>query len=197
MRSRACGLPWRIDARFADASGMGIRLETARLVIRSFERGDAEAWLALVTDPDVRRYLPAGPAPTLDAFVRGLERRHAMERERGFTMWAVELKEMRGFIGQCGLYPVEGSGPEIEIAYHYTKAAWGKGYGTEAATAVLAYAFGALVLDRVVALVMPENVGSCRVVEKAGMRFEDTVTHYGIPNLRKYVAERDRNLATP
>jgi ribosomal-protein-alanine N-acetyltransferase len=167
---------------------MGMRLETARLIIRSFEPRDAEAWLALVTDADVRRYLPARPTPTLDAFFGGLERRYAMERERGFAMWAVEDKATGAFIGQCGLYPIEGIGPEIEIAYHYIKASWGKGYGTEAATAVLAYAFGTIGLDRVIALVMPENLGSCRVVEKAGKQFEGTATYYGIPNLRKYVA---------
>lgn len=168
---------------------MSIRLETARLIIRTFEPRDAEAWLALVTDPDVRRYLPPGPAPTLETFSSALERRHAMERERGFAMWAVDAKETGSFVGQCGLYPAEGTGPEIELAYHYQTSAWGKGYGTEAGSAVLAYAFGPLELDRVIAIVMPENVGSCRVVEKAGMRFEGTATYYSIPNLRKYVAE--------
>src|SRR5262249_4690643 len=139
-------------ARCADGSAMGMRLETERLVIRSFEPRDAEAWLALVTDPDIRRYLPAGPAPTRDAFATVLERRHAMERERGFAIWAVELKESGAFVGQCGLYPVEGTGPEIEIAYHYNKSDWGKGYGTEAAIAVLGHAFRTIGLDRVIAL---------------------------------------------
>lgn len=170
---------------------MSIRLETARLVIRSFEPRDAESWLALVTDPDVCRYLPAGPPPTLDTFFTVLERRHALERERGFALWAVDAKETGAFVGQCGLYPAEGTGPEIELAYHYDTSVWGKGYGTEAASAVLAYAFGPLELDRAIAVVMPENVGSCRVVEKAGMRFEGTATYYGIEGLRKYVAERD------
>jgi RimJ/RimL family protein N-acetyltransferase len=172
---------------------VGIWLETARLIIRTFEPRDADAWLALVTDRDVRRYLPAGPAPTRDTFCAGLERRHAMERDRGFAMWAVDAKDTGIFIGQCGLYPVEGTGPEIEIAYHYTKASWGKGYGTEAASAVLAYGLGQLRLERVIALVMPENVGSCHVVEKAGMRFESMATYYGVPNLCKYVAVRDRS----
>lgn len=116
-----------------------------------------------------------------------------MERERGFAVWAVDAKDTGGFIGQCGLYPIEGTGPEIEIAYHYTKASWGRGYATEAAIAVLGYAFGPLRLDRVIALVMEQNLGSRRVVEKAGMRFEGTATYYNIPNLRKYVAAANRS----
>jgi RimJ/RimL family protein N-acetyltransferase len=170
---------------------MGIRLETERLIVRSFEPRDADDWLALLSDPDVRRYLPPGPAPTRDTFSSALDRRRAMESDRGFAMWAVDAKETGSFIGQCGLYPIEGTGPEIEIAYHYTKASWGKGYGTEAAIAVLGHALGPLGLDRVIALVMEQNLGSRRVVEKAGMRFEGTATYYSIPNLRKYVAARD------
>jgi RimJ/RimL family protein N-acetyltransferase len=112
-----------------------------------------------------------------------------MERDRGFAMWAVDTKDTGSFVGQCGLYPIEGTGPEIEIAYHYTKGSWGNGYGTEAAIAVLAYAFRPLGFDRVIALVMEENFRSRRVVEKAGMRFEGTATYYNIPNLRKYVAD--------
>jgi len=56
---------------------------------------------------------------------------------------------------------------------------------------VLHHAFGPVGLDRVIAIVMPANIGSCRVVEKAGMRFEGSATYYEIPGLRKYVADRE------
>jgi ribosomal-protein-alanine N-acetyltransferase len=171
---------------------VGIRLETARLVIRTFEARDGEAWIALVSDPDVRKYLPSGPILTLDDVPTMLERRHAMERERGFSVWAVDEKSTGSFVGQCGLVPVEGKGPEIEIAYHFNKASWGKGYATEAAAAVVAHGLGTLGLDRIIGVVMPENIASCRVLEKSGMRFEGTATYYGIPGVKKYVAEPDR-----
>jgi RimJ/RimL family protein N-acetyltransferase len=54
-----------------------MRLETARLVIRTFEPRDAEPWLAMVADEEVRRFLPAGPVPTMDTFQSALERRRA------------------------------------------------------------------------------------------------------------------------
>jgi|GEM_PF-5828819 len=59
-----------------------MRLETARLIIRSFEPRDAEPWIRMVTDPDVRRFLPPGPVPTMETFQSALERRHAMEHSR-------------------------------------------------------------------------------------------------------------------
>jgi len=168
------------------------RLETARLVIRSFEARDAVPWLAMVTDPEVRRFLPAGPPPTMEDFQRVLGERQAMERELGHAMWAVDDKTTGTFVGQCGLRPVdEGAGPEIDLAYHFTRASWNKGYGTEAAVAVLAHGFGPVGLGCIMAVVVPENVGSWRVMEKAGMRYVGLVDYYGMEGVKKYVAMRE------
>jgi RimJ/RimL family protein N-acetyltransferase len=166
------------------------RLETARLVIRTFESQDAEPWIAMVSDPDVRRFLPPGPVPTMESFQSSIERRHAMELEHGYAMWAVDVKETGEFVGQCGLQPVERTGPEVELAYHFNEASWNKGNATEAAIAVLAQGLGPIGLDRVIAVVVPENIGSWRVMEKAGMRYEGLATYYGMTGLKKYVAER-------
>ncbi len=168
------------------------RLETARLVIRTFEARDAGPWLAMVSDPEVRRFLPAGTAPTAELSQRIIGERHTMELELGHAMWAVEDKTTGTFVGQCGLRPVdEGAGPEIDLAYHFTRASWNKGYGTEAAIAVLAHGLGPVGLDRIMAVVVPENVGSWRVMEKAGMRYESLVDYYGLEGLKKYIAARE------
>jgi RimJ/RimL family protein N-acetyltransferase len=168
------------------------RLETARLVIRTFEARDAGPWLAMVTDPEVRRFLPPGPDPTMEDFQRVIGERQAMEGELGHAMWAVEDKTTGTFVGQCGLRPVdEGAGPEIDLAYHFTRASWGNGYGTEAAIAVLAHGLGPVGLDCIMAVVVPENVGSWRVMEKAGMRYAGLVDYYGMEALKKYIAARE------
>jgi RimJ/RimL family protein N-acetyltransferase len=168
-----------------------LRLETERLVIRPLEERDADAWIEMLSDPEVRRFLPDFSPPTRETFPDAVARRNAMERERNHTMWGVALKKTDAFIGQCGLVPVEGKGPEIEIAYHYRPDSWGHGYATEAAVAVLSYGFDTVQLDRVIAVVMPDNVSSCRVLEKAGMRFEGLATYYGYENVRKYTADRE------
>jgi [ribosomal protein S5]-alanine N-acetyltransferase len=167
-------------------------LETPRLVIRTFEARDAESWLALVTDPEVLRFLPPGPDPTIEDSQRVISDRRVMERDLGHAMWAVEEKTTMAFVGQCGLRPVdEGAGREIDLAYHYTTASWNKGYGTEAAIAVLAHGLGPVGLDAIMAVVVPENVGSWRVMEKAGMRYEGLVDYYGMVGLKKYAAARN------
>jgi RimJ/RimL family protein N-acetyltransferase len=174
------------------------RLETARLVIRTFKARDAGPWLAMVSDPEVTRFLPAAPPPTMGRAQRVIGERQAMERELGHTMWAVDDKTTGAFVGQCGLRPVdEGAGPEIDLAYHYTRASWGKGYGSEAAIAVLAHGLGPVGLDTIMAVVVPENVGSWRLLEKAGMRYAGLVDYYGMEGLKKYVADRKRWKSPP
>ena len=176
---------------FVDAYNhhVGTRLETSRLIVRSYEPRDAAAWVALVSDPEVRRFLPPGPVPTLGDFPGALERRRAREASSGFAMWAVDLKEDQGFVGQCGLNLIEGTDSEVELAYHFDRASWGNGYATEAGRAVLAHGFDQVALDRVIAVVVPENVASWRVLEKIGMRYEGLATYYEMDGLKKYVAE--------
>ena len=170
---------------------MSTWIETPRLVIRTFAPRDAEAWIAMVNDREVNRFLPPGPDATMETFQAALERRHAMEREIGYAMWAVDDKATGTFVGQCGIRPVqEDAGQEIDLAYHYTRASWNKGYGTEAVIAVLAHGLGPIGLDRIMAVAMSENTGSWRVMEKAGMRYDGLVNYYGLEGLKKYVADR-------
>ena len=174
---------------------MGIRVETARLVIRPFDDNDADAWIAMLNDPEVRRFLPPGPAPTMETFESALESRRTMENEIGYAMWAVEERGTGAFVGQCGIRPAKSmdkdAGSEIDLAYHYARSSWNKGYATEAAIAVLAHGLGPIGLDSIMGVVVPENVGSWRVLEKIGMRYEGLADYYGLTGLKKYVAERE------
>jgi RimJ/RimL family protein N-acetyltransferase len=165
------------------------------LVIRPLDDRDADAWIAMLSDPEVARFLPPGPAPTTDTFERAIETRHAMEREIGYAMWAIDDATTARFIGQCGIRPAKSmdndAGSEIDLAYHFARAFWNEGYATEAATAVLAHGFGTLGLDSIMAVVVADNVGSWRVMEKIGMRYEGLADYYGLKGLKKYVAERE------
>jgi len=163
-------------------------IETARLRLRSFRPSDAPALFEVFGDPEVRRYLPPGPAPTLERIRRAVDRRVGHERAHGFGLWAVERRDTGELIGDCGPLLVDWTGPEIEIAYHYRRSAWGQGLGTEAAVAALARCFGPLGLERVIAICFPENTASWRVMEKAGMRHEGEAEYYGI-RMKKYAAE--------
>jgi RimJ/RimL family protein N-acetyltransferase len=57
--------------------------------------------------------------------------------------------------------------------------------------AVLTHTLGPVGLDRIMAVAMPENTGSWRVMEKAGMLYEGLVHYFGLQGLKKYVADRE------
>ena len=76
------------------------------------------------------------------------------------------------------------------MAYLFDRPYWGQGIGTEAAHASLRYGFEELKLDRIIALAVPENVGSWRVMEKNGLNFE-TRLHLWDLDLVKYGIARD------
>ncbi|HEX2196731.1 MAG TPA: GNAT family N-acetyltransferase, partial [Actinomycetota bacterium] len=121
-----------------------------------------------------------------------IARRRSMHEELGIAMWTVEEKASGEVVGLAGLFPVQGAEHEIEVAYHFRKDRWGKGYATEAARACLDYGLGTVGLERIVGLVHPENVASARVLEKCGMTYEGRGRYYDM-DLIRYAIARSRD----
>lgn len=167
----------------------GVVIETPRLTIRLAEPADAETYLEIYADPDVTRWLGGSRAKTAEEQRGRIESRRAMHRDVGFTVWAVAEKDTGDLVGSAGLYPVEGKGPEVEVAYHFRKDRWGRGYATEAARACLDYGFETVGLSEIVGLVVPENVASARVLEKCGMQQVGAARYYDL-DLLKYALRR-------
>lgn len=92
-----------------------------------------------------------------------------MHEEFGYSRYAVLLKDSGEFIGFCGFDHFNG---ELDFGWRYERRHWGKGYGTEAATAVLARGVEVLEFPLIVAITYPENDGSIRIMQKIGMEFD-------------------------
>jgi len=165
-------------------------LETPRLVLRHFERGDVGDLHAMDGDDRVMRFLGSGmKGRTREECVAALAR--IVERAAGrpgYGLLHASLRDGGGFVGGCGLFPVP-DGDDIEIAYRLPCSRWGNGFATEMAAAVLAHGFADLGLERVVGLTWPVNAPSQRVLEKIGMRREADAEHYG-RTMRVYAATR-------
>jgi len=106
----------------------------------------------------------------------------------GFGPLAVVERVGGVVVGDAGLQLLE-DGPDVELTYTLARSAWGHGYATEAAVAVLEWGFGDLGLERIVGVTYPENTASRRVLEKAGLRRLGTRHCYGA-DLDEYVADR-------
>lgn len=167
-------------------------VETARLILRPFSLADLQAHhQAVYSDPDVTRYLPGG-APW-DLHETAILMTYWIEhRERyGFAPWAVTEKPSGDHLGHCGLMHIPGAPDHpVELVYALAKASWGQGYASEAASASLRYAFEDLNLERIIALAMPENTASRRVMDKIGMVFEGIRNDYYDAKLAHYAITR-------
>ncbi len=151
-----------------------IALETERMWLRQFTRDDIDALVALDSDPEVMRYLNGGVSTPravvenevlprfLDSYAHG----------DGYGVFAAIEKATGEFLGWFGFQPREGAeAGEIELGYRLLRAAWGKGYATEGARALIRRGFTELGMQRVMATTYQDNLPSRRVMERAGLRF--------------------------
>lgn len=145
------------------------RIETERLLIRSPRPDDCAALLAIDTHPLVGRYIAGALADTPAEMTRRIAQRLQREAELGIAMWVVEERATGRIVGNCGLIPIEGKGPEVEVAYRFSPDVWNRGYATEACRACIDYGFNTVGLDSILAFFMPGNGASERVMQKCGM----------------------------
>jgi RimJ/RimL family protein N-acetyltransferase len=159
-------------------------LTTDRLLLRPMGPEDAEASYAMYSDPEVTAFLdwdaPSWPE-YLDLYAAALEKRKRYPA--GLGVPGGFERETGRMVGVFMLKPLD-EGPEIEVGYHLARWAWGKGYATEGARALLKYGRETLGLSRIVAVVRPDNVRSLRVVERLGLRPDGEVDVDGVHCLR-------------
>jgi RimJ/RimL family protein N-acetyltransferase len=148
-------------------------LRTGRLVLRGFTGTDLDELVALDADPQVMYFITGGlPTPpeeiehdVLPAFLTYHER----SAHRGY--WAAEDAATGQFLGWFHLRPAPGRGDEEpELGYRLRRSAWGHGYATEGARALIDHAFRQRGVQRVLAETMVVHTASRRVLEKCGMR---------------------------
>ncbi len=150
-------------------------IETERLLLREFDDSDSAFIIELLNDPawienigdkhvrtetDAVAYLRNGPITSY--------------RTNGFGLLAVALKRDGFIIGTCGLIKRPGL-DDVDIGFAFLPAYRGKGYALEASMAVLDAAVSVHNLRRVLAIVLPENIASIRLVERLGMAFDRMV----------------------
>lgn len=165
-------------------------LTTERLILRTWQSSDIPLMTAISSDPSVMEFFPS----TQDtAATQTLVDRICNHYEKyGYSLYAVETKDTHEFIGFVGLshpsfdipkFKSKGL-PIVEIGWRISSKHWGCGYATEAAKAVLHYAFTVLKLDEIISFTVPANTRSRRVMEKIGLHHskEDDFEHPKIDN---------------
>jgi RimJ/RimL family protein N-acetyltransferase len=178
-------------------------LETARLRLRRWRESDRGPFAGLNGDPQTLVYFPATlTRGQSDAMVDRIEATFA---DRGFGLWAVEVRDAGQFIGFTGLSPLSPGLPgvpdgAVEIAWRLIRAAWHHGYATEAAIAARDTAFDGIELPELWSFTAVLNLPSQAVMRRIGMtesgRFDHPRVSEGSP-LRPHVLFHLRNPAAP
>jgi len=147
-------------------------LYTKSLILKKMTLKDAEDLFEYASDPEVTKYVTWAPHKSIDDsidFLKSVLRRY---ENNEVSEWGIVYKENNKFIGTCGYVlwvPVHSL---AEIAYALSGEYWGKGLMTEAVKEVIKYGFEKMNLNRIYARCFVENIGSQKVLEKVGMKFE-------------------------
>lgn len=145
-------------------------IQTTRLLLRAWRETDLPPFVALNSDPEVMAHFPS----TLDeSETLEIVKRIRIHFERhDFGLYALERREDERFLGFVGLnwVPFESHfTPAVEIGWRLAQHAWGAGYASEAASAVLRYAFEVLNMPEVVSFTVPANTRSTAVMQRIGL----------------------------
>ena len=150
-------------------------LHTARLRLRPFTGAEADALFALHSSASVLRHWDAPPWREPVRAERFIAACQQMAEEGTGTRLAVDRVDDDAFIGWCSLTRWNPDHRSASISYCFDDAAWGRGYATEAARALLQWAFDSLDLNRVQAETDTRNGASARVLQKLGFMREGTL----------------------
>lgn len=158
-----------------------MRIETDRLIIRSFELSDIDAYASIVGDPRVTRFLKSSEPHSYEEAADYVWTVVDEESRNGAVRYAVTLKESGELIGFCGFKQI---GDTVDFGWRYGHEYWGKGYGSEAAVAVLKYGREVLQLPNIFSVAMVENVASVKIIRKLGYRDHEFSEVDGNPVVR-------------
>ena len=153
------------------------KLVTVRLTLRRLTTTDAPFMLALLNSPSWLRFIGNRNVHTLDEARQYIENGALKSYKlHALGSYLVTLSETGQPIGTCGLHQREDL-PDVDIGFAFLPSFEGKGYGYEAASAVVKYAIDTLQLQRLTARCNPENEASIALIEKLGFQYEKHVEY--------------------
>lgn len=159
--------------------------ETPRLLLREIHELDELDLFEMDSDPEVHTYIEQNPVTAIEEIRTVIAMLKKQYLENGIARWAVVHKDSGECIGWAGLkyFNQELNRHQYfyELGYRFKKKHWGKGYATEASTAVLNYGFSHLNTEAIYAITDPQNANSQKVLSKLGFRYIERFDYEGDP----------------
>lgn len=153
-----------------------IRLETKNLIVRTHQKKDAKNLYDTLNDKNVLKYIPEESISMEQAqdAIDWLISNYDLNFDYKYS-FAIEAKESNDYIGWCGLGYLDYDKSQKEIYITLKSRYWGKGFATESLEVLIDYIFNELELKELVAVVKSENIGSQKVIEKLGFKYEGVI----------------------
>jgi len=160
-------------------SRLDLPIRTARLTLRDFEFSDFDGVHPYASDPEVTRFMFYGPRTEAETRAY-LDHMLRTQRETPWTTWelAAVLTADGRLVGACDLTLTLEHPHEADLGFIFARDAWGRGYATEAARALVRAGFEELGATRIFATCDIANRASAHVLEKAGLRREATLDRH-------------------
>jgi|SRR5580658_1776465 RimJ/RimL family protein N-acetyltransferase len=157
----------------------GTILETARLRLEPFAVAHLEGLQAMAGDPLVMRHITG--VATREQTAAGIERTRRSWAEFGFGWWSFFEQSSGELVGAgCIQHLARDPANPLEIGWRLRPDRWGRGLASEAGRAMAAFAFDRLGISVLLAVAMPENSASRRVMERLGMRYRGIERWYDL-----------------
>lgn len=145
-------------------------LETERLLLRQHRPSDTTAVFEMFADPEVTKHYLVHPFTEMEQAQKTTQSRIDRWYNGHGIRWAITLKDNEELIGSCGYNKWHLPGEPIEIGYELKRPFWNQGIMTEAIKACVDYGFNVRKMFAIEAWILPENIGSARVLQKVGFQ---------------------------
>jgi len=146
-------------------------MTTGRIGFSKWAGNDFALAESLWGDPSVSKYICASGKFSVQEIWSRLELEINNERSYRFQYWPIFERHTCAFIGCCGLRPCGKQQDTLELGIHLKKEFWRQGYGTEAASCVIDYAFDELKISALIAGHHPDNTASAKLIRKLGFQY--------------------------
>jgi RimJ/RimL family protein N-acetyltransferase len=167
------------------------QLDTERLIIRRYEKGDGRDLYLLLERNDnrdaLREHVDAASSVKTDEDAEMRIRKHSAEWEaRDRFVMGIWLKSESRYIGEIWIEPKKWEVPSFEVGWFLDRGYQGKGIATEAVRRSLVFLFNDLNAHKVIAIARDSNARSCKLAKRLGFRMEGHLRECGIEDGKRY-----------
>lgn len=147
-------------------------IETERILLRKMSLKDAKDMFEYAQDSQASKYTGWYTHNSIQDTKLFLQYTINNYKNNQLSNWGIVQKAEQKFIGTAGFVDWNIEHAKAEIGYTLSRKYWGKGYMTEVVNAIIYFGFRTMMLNRIEARCVIENIASARVMEKVGMKYE-------------------------